>query len=533
MKSFILKAFFNLLIIFVTQQVSADIQTWNVTELDQVITEREQLVVNTALGVLHPSLYVRDFKVGFTPYYIDVGNGEHGAFELSSYARFSINGDVSGNVIRLDTNIYPQLNVTQFKLASGWVLDVVGDNPLVINSLTNIEVAGEIWCHGDDGEDASLVAAGEGGRGRCGGSDGGNGGNNIDLAQSAEDRGAVGGGQAGSNASIEMNGGGGGSWNDSSAATAGGSANNGFGDAGVTLADPEFLNLLGSAGGGGGGTGTGNQPGAGGGGGGGLVVLHAVQDIFIGESPASVTGLIRINGGNGGDSLTTTGGAGGGGGAGSLQVFAGRNIELFNTIGSGVVISQSGLGGNNGAESGGNGGRARNWFSSVGYNNVGAGFYNPAEQAPVLPGVVEFTTELQEAQSLVFDLKNTLAQIQNILITPSSPTFSWQVAGSEDNFQNDNTGWTTDLNLLRNKRFIKIKALINATNVNNPDKIQSVQLIYQPGLRGDFEFESSSCGKISNMTGPGQNSSHLFFFLFPFLLTLFLKRKSNGSSNNF
>lgn len=204
-----------------------------------------------------------------------------------------------------------------------------------------------------------------------------------------------------------------------------------------------------------------------------------------------------------------------------MQVLAGRNIEIYNTAVGGVVISQAGLGGSNGVDSGGTGGKARNWFSSKGYNTEGTGFYQPAEQT-ISPGVVEYRTSRQSAESIVFDLRNTLANVQAVQILPSSSEVSWEVSGSEDNFQKDDTGWTTDLSLLKQKRFVKARVFIESIDGNNPATIESVNILYEPGNRTQFDFESAGCGKISTTKPPG--GSFFLLFLLPFMVIVSLSQ---------
>ena len=95
----------------------------------------DRAVWNQALGQLHPSLRLVNYKTGYVDadsLAIDVGDGSDGAFTPDTYARFS--ADLSGNVIRLDTDAHPELRVTTFVLAPGWRLRPVGSRPLVVPS---------------------------------------------------------------------------------------------------------------------------------------------------------------------------------------------------------------------------------------------------------------------------------------------------------------------------------------------------------------------------------------------------------------
>ena len=134
-------------------------------------------VWNQVLGLVHPTLRVVGYTGGSpTPIDLNLGDGSDGEFVQSRYAEFSQNGDVSGNKIRLDLSAYPELNVTNFVLEDGWVLEPVGNAPLIIRSLSDVKIRGEIWCQGHDATVSTVAVGGSGGAGRCGGAAGGNGG---------------------------------------------------------------------------------------------------------------------------------------------------------------------------------------------------------------------------------------------------------------------------------------------------------------------------------------------------------------------
>src|SRR5262245_41459590 len=133
-----------LLFIFaVTVQASSSI-----TEDFSTTTNRDSanttLVWNQALGQLHHTLSVQNWDedgVGVSPdVNFSIGDGSDCAFNSSTYANFSIGGDVSGNIIRFDTTAHPELKVTSFQLDATWTLLPVGDNPLVIRSLSDVIV---------------------------------------------------------------------------------------------------------------------------------------------------------------------------------------------------------------------------------------------------------------------------------------------------------------------------------------------------------------------------------------------------------
>lgn len=485
---------------------------------------------NQALGAAHPTLRVMNFSGGATKP-VFVGDGRDGSFDVSTYALFSENGDLSGNIIRYNTDKIMQ--VTYFKLEAGWRLEPVGNKPLTIYSLSDVIIEGEIWCHGKNGGNANNTTPGEGGEGRCGGARGGDGGLPAKDGSHGSNivDGVVTGGRAGNyTGGAAVAGGGGGSWNTTSNPSDGANVNVGGGidvltdggQAGVSNNDPTFVNNFGGAGGGGG-SGSATEAGAGGGGGGGTVIINAARDFFLGSPPNSLTGFIYVNGGAGGNS-NVNGGAGGGGGGGSMQVFVGRAIEIFNTTGTGAGFGNGGQPGTNlGAASGGTGGPGRSWYSSVIYNASGTGIYVPTEHISIAPGNVEFHSDPQQVESKSFDLISTKPTITAITPTPVSPDFQLEIAGSSDNFINDDTGWTTDLNLVKNKRYVKFRATITTGNVNSPTMLDAVTVVYTPGNINDFDFVASGCGMVQDVSFPPSSSVP---FLLPFILLLGIRSRT-------
>ena len=480
-------------------------------------------VWNQALGTLHSSLRVMNFRAGFAPKAVAIGDGSHGSFELNTYANFSQNGDLTGSKIRVDTNVYPILKVTSFKLEQGWTIEPVGPNPLIIYSLSDVVVEGTINCSGGDATSASGVTPGIGGIGRCGGKNGGDGGATSSNGSDGEDVsvGVVTGGTAGNfTGGAAVGGGGGGSWNTTSLPGVGPNVNGGGGQAGFSNQDPEMINLLGGAGGGGG-SGTAAFAGGGGGAGGGVIVIHAARDFILGSSSNTNIGSILANGGDGGDS-DNIGGPGGGGGGGSIQVFVGRNIELFNVDVGGASQAASGTGGGNTVPvTGAAGGPGRSWYSSVNYNLSGTGFYTPPEELPVNPGNVEFDNATQTIESQTIELGGRIAAIDTISISPSSNDFQLEVSASSDNFINDDSGWTTDLSLLTNKKYIKFRVSISTSNVNDPAMVDSVTISYTPFVE-DFDFTSGGCGIVKNQK---PLKFPFFFLLLPLMMIILLRNK--------
>jgi len=506
-------------------------------EVTESFTSRSQLAGGTAiwnqtLGVVHSTIVVNGYTGGATPdITLNVGDGSDGAFIPSRYAEFSDNGDISGNIIRINTNIYPVLNVTYFLLEDDWFLEPVGDNPLFIRSLSDVVVRGEIWCHGKDGSASSGGAGGAGGEGRCGGADGGSGG---DAGQPGADGGdaaaPVTGGAGGSanGAGAGLGGGGAGSWNTANppgdAPTfANSTGGQDPGERGDSNNDPEF-DIIGTGGAwatgaGGGGGGSGNAgAGGGGGGGGGMVIIHTVRDFELGSSTDNTIGFIFAQGGDGADSAGN-GGPGAGGGGGSVQVFAGNRIRMYNNSGA----SGRAVGGlNPGAAAGGSG---RNFYTSRIFN--GPGFYFPGENAPVVAGdYAKYSTASEYVESGVYDLRNTLADVTSVLPSPASGDFTLSWRGSSDGFASDDTGWTTSLAALSGKRYVRFRFAVQNSVALTPVYLDSITFTYTPGTRAEFEFKSAAgCARVDGIRGGGAGSWLLLLPLMVLVLTrLYLGR---------
>ncbi len=489
------------------------------SNLSESFSDREKwdsqstAIWNQELGALHPSLQVVDYKIGYTtPLDFSVGDGAHGVFDVNTYASFSRDGDISGNVVRLDLSRFPILKVTRFHLAPTWSLQPVGDSPLIIHSLGSVIIEGPVWCHGDNGNSATGAQAGVGGQGRCGGGKGGNGGA---PGTHGEDgfplSGSVTGGKGGHHTGgAAVGGGGGGSSNSASPPVSGSNWTiSDGGAAGNYVNDPEF-NSNSGGGGGGGGSGTATEAGAGGGGGGGTVIIHAVGDVELGSN-----GFIYAYGGNGGNS-NVGGGPGGGGAGGSVKIFSGSTFRITDN----VVASQAlnGLGGNNSLFAGGaNGGEGRSWVASIGYFATGS--YLPSEDLAVLTpntNTVAYSTAPEIVITKSYDLGTSLARIQSIDVSPASTDFSLEFNGSRDDFQNDESGWTTDLTQLNSRRFVKFKITITNSAAFSPTLLQSVSLHLDPGIRQEFEFKTSGCGMLSS---PPSSSEAAIWLLLSIVFT--------------
>ena len=511
-----------LLVLLFPLSAYADTLLWDFSQLTDLASG--DLVYNQHLEVLHPSLNIVE-PTGAMTTAIDfsVGDGSHGEFNRSTYLNFDSDGDVTGNVIVIDALQFPTLKFTNFTLQSGWTLYSI-NGPLVINALGDVVIEGTINCSGAAGGNAVGTTAGLGGEARCGGANGGDGGaTNSDGLDGEDIDSNVTGGKGGNNGGVAVAGGGGGSWNTGpgNSSTAGANSNPSGGQAGAMLTDPLF-SIRGGGAGGGSGSGTPTEAGAGGGAGGGQVIINVVGNFTLGSATNNTIGFILANGGAGGDS-NVPGGAGGGGAGGSISVYSAGRVEILNTNGSGASQAAKGLGGSNSlAANGGNGGTGRSWYPTQDFSFVG--FYTPAEESPVdtLTADVNFSPNQQSAESQIYDLLNTRVSINSITVSPNSSDFSVQLAGSDDNFLNDDTGFTSDLTLLERKRYIKIRASITTSNVNNPDKMNSILIDYSPGNAEEFDFTATSCARVDI---PPNSSGGPWFFLLPFILILYLSRK--------
>lgn len=473
----------------------------------------DRAVWNQALGVLHPSLRLVNYKTGYVAadaLAIDVGDGADGPFRPDTYAGFSVGGDLSGNVIRLDTDAHPELHVTTFVLESGWTLRPVGSRPLVVRSLDSILVRGTIDCAGGSGG-AGGVSAGVGGVARCGGHAGGTGGGvAIAGADGAGPSSLVTAGRGGPYSGSAAGGGGGGAWNASLPAADGvGNASS----AGLSYDDALFEHVDGGAGGGGG-SGSATDAGGGGGAGGGVVRLFAAGDLELGTAPASVDGFIFVNGGAGGGGVV---GGGGGGGGGSVQAFVGGAIEIYNTDPDAAAQATPGAGGLNGGTTvGGVGSVGRTWFSSVRYNQVGTGYYTPSEQPPVISGNnVEFSTSRQMVVTRVFDLGGSRPRLDGLALDPSSAEFGVEYAGSDDAFVGDDTGWA--ILPPAGKRYVRLRLSVTSADPSSPARLEGFSFAYDPGRREDFDFRAAGCGRVARGSTPG---AFLLLLVFLFMLSI-------------
>ena len=273
-------------------------------------------------------------------------------------------------------------------IGKGVTVAAFGEYPLVLLSLGDVELQGELRCEGAPGGSGkpplqySGNSGSAGGRGGPGAGTGGAGGGTYPGTGTVHGRRGEGpgGGEGGELASETAAAGGGGGF---------GTQGEGAGPrrAGSTYGDQLFLPLFGGSGGGGGsiqdGTfgpkgilnggdeqGEGGDVGGGGGGGGGGAVRIAAGGTIV------IKGVISADGGDGGAGRKNLGGNGGGGSGGSvlLQAFGKITIEEDASI-----TAQGGQGGSGGmAPAGGSGGQGRIRFEDPGGEVIQGGRVDPA-----------------------------------------------------------------------------------------------------------------------------------------------------------
>jgi len=498
------------------------------------------LVWNQSSHQLHPPVLVKDYNDGgLQSKNFDIGTGQHGTFTASTYANFSQGGDVSGNIIRINTDTYSALEFTTFNLASGWTLQPTGSSPLVIRVQGDVFIAGIIYCSGDNGENMNGLpaVATQGGAGRCGGGDGGNGGTTGLAAQSGQNGGpiitngagpGVDGPTAGGGATVAQAGGGGGGAYAVSRGlaydpTAG--AGVGGGSVGEMGRDNDFDYSGGGFGGGGGaaynagGAGQ-NSAGGAGGGGGGYVFITSGGNI-------SITGSVYANGGNGGSSGGThLAGGGGGGGGGSIAMFAAGTIWLDG--GAVTISADRGSGGTSPANNGGDGSAGRTFL--VDFTDY-ADLINGASAEYPVPlvadvGNVRYQTGTFTANTVAIDTLNTLPSLvstANSSTLVGTSTLTVEVAkGSEAGFTPatwiDVTTVPFDLD-----RFIRVQITLNSSGPTAdqvPATVSSLSFTMSGYQQGQFNFVGA-CGRAGNGGGRSSRTTIPWFvilWLIPFCM---------------
>lgn len=480
---------------------------------------------NFELGYIHPNLKVYSFQPPAQPVsssIFSVSDGSHASFDVSTYSSF---GSVVANHITVDANTFPILKVSRFHLDSAYTLSSI-NGPLVIHSLSTVRIDGVIQCFGENGQAATGATGGAGGSGRCGGSSGGTGGN------------SAGSGNAGLPFAGTVTGGGGGIYNGAAPGSGGGGGGafvgndgaqgfdsvpatntGGAAGAGATGANHEFTIINGSPGGGGG-SGSDTEGGGGGGGGGGTVIIHAVSGVTI-----SATGAILAYGGNGGGA--NSGGGGGGGGGGSVKIFTPANLELATgtpvdvTEGNGATPTVANAG------DGGNGSFGRTWIISGTFSGSGSESHG---SLLLSTGNIGFNTAVSETiVTTSFDIGSASATYQTLVSNPTNGDIVLEIAGSQDDFVVDDSGWLDSslVSTLTDKRYLKFRVILTNSNASSPTVVDSFSLNYttptaQAATSGtntieNFDFTSAGCGSV-NKPSSGSRLPNLFFVLLLMLI---------------
>lgn len=501
-----------------------------------------QMVWNVKEGVLHAPLLITGWNDQGTPgtTSLNIGKGIHGAFNLNSYSQFSENGDISGNVIRLNTDTYETLEVTEFVLESGWTLQPTGTKPLVIKSLSSVVISGTIQCSGENGNDinADKSVAVSGGSGRCGGGDGGSSivaGASRQVENNGVSGGAsVSGGIAGD--PDDGNGGGGGGGYIKPFAVLGDKPDPtdgaGVGGArGSFQRDDSFtIAALGAGSGGGAGSAyngadiVNHSSGGGGGAGGGVVHITAKGDITV-----SASGAIYVNGGAGGGSATTLkGGAGGGGAGGSVFI-----ATVGDIITDGIIKAERGAGGTSNGNNGGDGSWGRTWVIEKDGFASGGVAEDPQTQLNV-PGQVRYQTgttytTLTKAIDL-YNSKPIFKSLTESISNQGGATLTVTVAQSDSD---DISGFVTydslaSLSDQELKRYIQFKIELDNTSSSNSVTLNSLSLTYDGNVQNDFEFVAG-CGLIKTRDEKRPYIWWVLCFLLPVFTTLILKKFQKDS----
>lgn len=508
----------NRVTLFLVLLFSSSVQALELRQSFENLSEKESstLVWNSELGELHPPLFVKGyFDTALANRNFDIGDGSHGPFELNTYSNFSSNIDSVNKIIYLDTEQFTELRVTRFELAAGWTLRPVGENPLIIRSLTNIVVYGSVNCSGENG--ASIASPNSvvrrGGLAHCGSGAGGNGGTVSSTAQAGSNGGDIitdgvapgtdgpTAGGAGAHAGNGVGGGGGGAYQEFGIGFTDPSAGAGVGGGSVgEMAPDHSFTYEGGGFGGGGGDYSADSAGGGGGAGGGMIFMFAQGyiDVHLGGQVLADGGNGGGGDGNGGTSLLTAGGGGGGGG-GSILMFAGKDVRL-----AGTVRAEAGLGGDDDGEAGGRGADGRTWLvGSSGFSqSLGADPFileHPDYQLGAV-GAVRYRTDTEfEAISKSFDLLNTKPDVTALHKDSDQPGASQVIVEwSSGNYASFTpVQWNSASTPLTGERYLRYRVRIDNQDEVTPAKIRSMSLFYTPYSQEEFEF-AGGCGLVKS-----------------------------------
>lgn len=505
--------------------LAARLPAGEITETFSSVTQRDATttaVWNLVRARLHMPYVVDRLNGGGTEDdAVDIGTGTDGALEPSTYSSFDAN-PATPAVIELDTS--RDYHFTTIEIASGITVTGSGSSPLVLRAQGAVTIDGILDVSGGPGDNTQPGggSASSGGVACCGGGNGGVGGglgsNGADGASG--DAGNTGRGRGGApsvnnGAGNGGGGGGGGGFSDVTIATNG--SQSGTGGAGGARGNPyndEYLATLEGGSGGGGGAGydldQGDWRGGGGGAGGGAVQIVSGDDLTI-----NFSGSVLANGGDGG----TLGGSGnhaGGGGGGSGGAIVLFSAGVLSNAGSVSAVGGTGGTGGNGGD-GGNGaaGRAR-FEDSDGGAFTGTGSENPN---PLAPGQVFYRVGTRVVVTRSYDTGSespVYLGFNSQETTPAGSTVTYEVAGSRDNFQSDDTGYvpTSSLSTLDGRRYVRFRVSLTSVDRNTTPEVLSFTLSY---FDGAFRFAYASCAGARGGAAGGSGGLWLLVALLPWL----------------
>jgi len=415
-----------------------------------------------------------------------IGTGGDGAFNAETMTQFDLlEGAVINQVTLSGDRVY---EFTSFRLPSGTTLRCSGSSALRIRVQGEARIEGTIDLRGGAG------SGGAGGTATCGGGAGGAGGvggNGADGTSVSST--ALGGGGGGTASSADGGG----------AGYAGAGNSGGGGGGGVAGAeyDDEFISLLLGGSGGGGGAANGGTNGGGGGGGGGMLRLSTGQDLRV-----TGTGQILARGGNG--ETSGSAGDGGGGAGGGLILFAGKKLIIAGTIN----FEEGQGGGTNGDGSPGRGRLTSREPLDVTGSSITPGPEIAGEDrilysAAAAEGVtLPYDTEVRFPNFVSFDATDVL----------SSGTIAYAIAGSDDNFTNDDTGFvdTDELARIAGKRYVRFRARLQGVTEGETPSVSGFTLNLEEGFRPTFRYRAAACASTHSPQSLEQIWLHIFGWLY-------------------
>ncbi len=416
-----------------------------------------------------------------------IGSGKDGAFTADTLSQWDLlSGSVANQVTLSGDRVY---EFTSFTLPAGFTLKCAGSGALQIRVQGNVIIAGIIDMRGSTG------AGGIGGTASCGGAAGGDGGVGGNGSRGSSAKNGIEGGGAGGVGSGN-DGAGGGHINDGqdSGAASGGNSYDTF------WAD----DLLGGSGGGGGAANGGTNGGGGGGGGGALRISTG------GDLHTTSTGKILGNGGGG--EVAAGAGDGGGGAGGEIVLFGGTRL-----INEGLIDISEGTG------TTANGSFGTGWFTTR----------TPWTLADLLPGLdadggnlsaddgrILYTASSSQILTLPYDTGLPDPHYTSFTAeeTLSGGTIEYAIAGSDDNFQSDDTGFVSsnDLSMIQGKRYVKFRILLQGSSPTASPTVKKVSLnIFEP----TFRYRAAACNAVHE----GKDASQVFWLIYLLALPLGFK----------